>query len=266
MDIQWYPGHMAKAKREIGEYLKQVDLVVELVDARAPADSRNPDLKSLHRKPTVVAVTKADLADPQATNMWLAFWCEQNDACAVLDLQTGTGLRELFTAMHSRLSSRRRAARALVAGIPNVGKSTLINRLAGANRAKTGAKPGVTRGRQWIKARGMQFLDTPGVLWPKFDDQETAIRLALIAAIRDDIYDQEETAQWLLNHLQEHYPAVLSSRYGKNEDTHWLETIALRRGLLKSGGVPDTERAAKALVQDFRLGRLGRISLQWPKR
>ncbi len=265
MDIQWYPGHMVKAKREIIQYLQQVDMVVELADARAPASTRNPDLQEINRKPVLIALTKDDLADPDVTQQWLAFWRSRDISAVVLDLQHNRGVSTLLQAIQTLAPPKRRLPRALVVGIPNVGKSTLINRFAGRSSAKTGAKPGVTRGRQWIKAKTVQLLDTPGVLWPKFANQDAAQRLALLAAIRDDIFDWEETALWLLNHLEECYPDVLSQRYqATSHGVDWLDEIGRRRGCLRSGGIVDTELAAKALLQDFRTGKLGRISLESP--
>ncbi len=265
MDIQWYPGHMAKAKREILDHLQQVDMVVELADARAPVSTRNPDLQAINAKPVLIALTKEDLADPSVTEQWLAFWRTEAVSAVVLDLQQSKGVGHLIQAMQTLAPKKRRLPRALIVGIPNVGKSTLINRLAGRSSAKTGAKPGVTRGRQWIKAKNIQLLDTPGVLWPKFDDQEAARRLALIAAIRDDIFDWEETALWLVNYLEKHYPDILPQRYQTvTKGLQWLDEIGRRRGCLRSGGVVDTELAAKALLQDFRTGKLGRISLERP--
>ena len=256
---------MAKAKREIAAHLQQVDLVIELGDARAPESTRNPELPNFHQKPVITVLTKVDLADPKATDQWITHWSRTGQAVVPLDLQNNRGTARLLEIIQAAIPQKRRLPRALIVGIPNVGKSTLINRLTGRAAAKTGAKPGVTRGRQWVKAKGMQLLDTAGILWPKFDDQDAAQRLAVLAAIRDDIFDWEETALWLLNHLDSHYPDILPERYQvSSQGLDWLEEIGKRRGCLRSGGVVDTELAAKIVLQDFRSGKLGRITLEFP--
>lgn len=260
---------MAKAKKELSASLKLVDVVVELADARAPESTRNPSLSHWNEKPRLLALTKADLADPSVTQSWLEFWRQQGQTAILLELKAPPKTGELIRALNRLLPEKRRPPRILVAGIPNVGKSTLINVLSRRAGAKTGAKPGVTRGQQWIKTRQIHLLDTPGVLWPKFDDQEAAVRLVLLAAIRDELVPWDETALWLIAFLHTHYPHCLGNRYGHPEAEHptkedILDVIGCRRGLLRKGGAIDRESAAKALIHDFRTQKLGRISLEMP--
>ncbi len=265
MDIQWYPGHMAKARREILLNLKLVDLVIELTDARVPKSSRNPDIPEIHGKPYVLVATKTDLADPKRTKAWVDFWRTNREKVVLLDVLTGKGFRELEREIKIITPSLKRTPRALIVGIPNVGKSSLINKLAGKSSTKVGAKPGITRGKQWIKAAGLQLLDTPGILWPKFADQETAYKLASVSAIRDDISDWEELAEWLLKTLVKHYWIPLSQRYKlTSPEADLLALIGSKRGCLRAGGIIDRRQAAQVVLQDFRSGRLGRISLEVP--
>lgn len=265
MTIQWYPGHMAKARRMLRAELKIVDGILEVADARLPLSSRNPDLRELSPKPRFLVLGKIDLADAAATEKWVNYWAARGETIISADLIKGTGLRELRSAVRDRFAHLKRPARLVVVGIPNVGKSTLINRLTGRRAAQVGAKPGVTRGKQWLSAPGMQLLDSPGLLWPKFEDQEVARKLAVTASIRDEIVDAAEIAAWLLSFLQDQYGEVLSGRYGElASDEHLLEQIGRKRGCLLRGGIVDFNQAAALVLKDFRSGKLGAITLEYP--
>lgn len=272
MTIQWYPGHMTKAKRMLQQELKTVDAALELVDARIPASSRNPDLEELITKPRLMILTKSDLADPQLTDAWIEHYKKNGESVISVDLSGGQAVAEIARAVKSMFPSMRRDPRVMVVGVPNVGKSTLINRIARRKGAKVGARPGVTRGKQWIRGSGLQLLDSPGILWPKFEDQEIARKLAVTAAIRDEVLDQAELAIWLLTFLHEYYPQNLTERYGElsvpdetnplDSGSLWmLEEIGKKRGCLRSGGVVDLDQAAVVVLTDFRTGRLGRLTL-----
>ncbi|OAT79511.1 ribosome biogenesis GTPase YlqF [Desulfotomaculum copahuensis] len=278
MDIQWYPGHMARAKRLVQENLKLVDVVIELLDARLPASSRNPLIDEVTRhKPRLVVLNKTDLADPAETARWLLWFNQQGMGALAVDAAHGRGVREVPAAVQ-RLAAARIAAlaaagrrprppRCMVLGIPNVGKSMLINALAGRAATRTANRPGVTRGQQWVRlARGVELLDTPGVLWPKFGDQEAAMKLAATGAIREEVYQPEEVAVWLAGWLRQRHPRVLPERYAmaENAGEPVLEQIAVKRGLLGPGGRPDVSRAAGHLLKEFREGKLGRITLDPP--
>ena len=262
MTIQWYPGHMTRAKRMIQEELKLVDGLLEAVDARVPLSSRNPELQDLTAKPRLIVLTKTDLADPEATDRWIKHWQGQGENVAPVNLLQGQGLNVIRQWVSKTFPELKRRPRLLVAGIPNVGKSTLINGLTRRKGAAVGARPGVTRGKQWLSAPGMQLLDSPGLLWPKFEDQEIAKRLVLVASIRDEVVDQVEIAWWFLGFLQAEYPHALTERYGSlvAEDNP-LEEIGRRRGCLLRGGVVDFNQAAAVVLKDFRTGKLGRITL-----
>ncbi|MBP2640132.1 MAG: rbgA [Firmicutes bacterium] len=278
MDINWYPGHMAKASRMIREQLKLVDVVIELLDARIPLSSANPVIEEIIAgKPRIVALNKADLADPRNTELWLSFFRGKGiDAIAVNSIG-GKGCKELIVqtekAAQSKLQSlaakgvRPRAVRAMILGIPNVGKSSLINRLRGSAVARTADKPGVTRGKQWIKiSKNLEILDTPGVLWPKLEDQEAAFRLAATGAINDEVFDREEVVNKLVSILRIDYLTQFVSRYriiinAEMTNQQVLEQIGIRRGCLRSGGLIDVENAGRILLTEFRAGLLGPITL-----
>ena len=278
MDINWYPGHMAKASRMIREQLKLVDVVIELLDARIPLSSANPVIEEIIAgKPRIVALNKADLADSRNTELWLSFFREKGIVAIAVNSIGGKGCKELIVqtekAAQSKLESlaakgvRPRAVRAMILGIPNVGKSSLINRLRGSAVARTADKPGVTRGKQWIKiSKNLEILDTPGVLWPKLEDQEAAFRLAATGAINDEVFDREEVVNKLVSILRIDYLAQLVSRYrivvnAEMNNQQVLEQIGMRRGCLRSGGIIDVENAGRILLTEFRAGLLGPITL-----
>ncbi len=281
MQIHWFPGHMAKAKREINELLKLVDLVLEVRDARIPVSSHNPDINRLTAgKERIILLNKSDLADSGANTTWSKHLTQEQTAVLIVNAQNGEGFQSLLkllkksgTNLAARLKERGRLPRPLrilVVGIPNVGKSTVLNRLAGRKAARTGDLPGVTRGKQWITLPGgMEMLDSPGLLPPKIDDQEVGIKLAMIGTIPEDLVDQEELACRLLSFLTRNYPGALNARYEMSEqlliDSHdLLAALAKKRGCLQAGGSPDFLRAARILFDDFRSGKLGRITLELP--
>lgn len=278
--VHWFPGHMAKARRQIREQLKVVDAVIEVLDARIPRSSRNPDLPDLvGSKPVVIAMTKKDLADPVITEKWLSYWRRCGYEAVALDLQASNGARPLANIL-GKLSAKvaeqlrqrgrkPRPLRVLVAGVPNVGKSSLINRLAGRSGAKVGATAGVTRGKQWIRVGNkLQLLDTPGILWPKLDDAMVAFRLAATGAVRDEAYDWQKLSVQLAEFLKQEYPGALHERYGieilPESGVEIIEVIGRCRGYLVSGGAIDFEKACRTLLMEFRTGKLGPISLETP--
>ena len=258
MQFQWYPGHMTKAKRQMQEDIKLVDLVIELVDARIPVSSRNPDIDTLGKgKARLILLNKSDLADARNKGSMKQVSAIIAEACkekAERDLRRGI---------------KNRPVRAMVVGIPNVGKSTFINTFAGKACAKTGNKPGVTKGKQWIRLnKNVERLDTPGILWPKFEDQSVGLRLALIGSIKDDILKIDELSLELIQILREEYPGVLKERYGMEEEgtpAEMLEKIALNRGCIKKGNEVDYAKAAALVLDEFRTGKLGKISLEKPE-
>lgn len=271
--LQWFPGHMKKAERLIQENLSLVDLVLELLDARIPLSSQNPMLREiLQDKPRLIVLGKADLAPKNSVDAWLKKFREENPAVAV-DAVKGTGIKNLIAQAKSLAQSKThklakhgakpRAARVMVVGIPNVGKSSLINRLAGMNHTKIENRPGVTRAKQWIKiADGLDLLDMPGILWPKFDDPEVALKLSWTYAISDEIHDLEPTVCKLLETLAEKFPAGLIERYKIQISTdghELLNQIGLKRGCIKKGGVLDTDKALRLVLSEFRAGKLGRV-------
>jgi len=280
MHFQWYPGHMTKAKRQMQEDMKLIDLVIELVDARIPLSSRNPDIDELGKhKARLILMNKADLASREQTEAWDAFFQSKGYFTVNLDARTKTGMKNITELVMEackekierdrRRGIKNRPVRAMVAGIPNVGKSTFINNYAGRACTKTGNKPGVTKGKQWIRLnKNVELLDTPGILWPKFEDQKTGLRLAYIGSIKDELFNIYELSLLLLEYLHGYYPGAVSSFYQieQEEDcAKQLELIAIRMGCMKAGGLYDVDKAAKCLVDDFRAGKLGKISLETPE-
>lgn len=281
LNIQWYPGHMTKAKREMIESIKLVDAVIEMLDARIPQSSRNPDIDSIcQNKPRIVLLNKSDLADPAANKMWVSHFKSMGLKTIEVDSVSGKGLKsipaslnEMFKERNERLKSKGiilKPIRIMIAGIPNVGKSSLINRMAGKSIAKTGDKPGVTKGKQWIKLTGgIELLDTPGILWPKFDDETVGLHLAFTGAIRDEIMDTVELSIKLIESLKEAAPLCLAGRYRVKDmsaaPADILHEIAANRGCLLKGGEIDGDRVSKVLLDEFRGGKLGRISLEKPQ-
>ena len=278
MNIQWYPGHMTKAKRQMQEDLKLIDLIIELVDARVPLSSRNPDIDQLgQNKSRLILLNKADLADDRQNEAWKEYFQSRGFYVVKVDSRNGAGMKTIQNVIQEackekierdrRRGIKNRPIRAMVAGIPNVGKSTFINTFAGKACAKTGNKPGVTKGKQWIRLnKNVELLDTPGILWPKFEDQLVGIRLACVGSIKDDILNIEELALWLLEKLKKDYPGFLEKRYGISEEGTPLETleaIAKARGCLKRGEELDYVKASGLIFDDFRGGKIGRITLEW---
>ena len=279
MNYQWYPGHMTKARRAMQEDIKLIDLIIELVDARIPLSSRNPDIDELGRnKSRLVLMNKSDLADPACNRAWTAWFQEQGIKSLEINAQSGQGMKAIQGGVQEVCREKierdrkrgilNRPVRAMVVGIPNVGKSTFINSFAGKACTKTGNKPGVTKGKQWIRLnKGLELLDTPGILWPKFEDQSVGMKLAFIGSMNDEIIIMDELAVDLISFLQEWYLPLLKERYGlTGEETpvQVLEAAAERRKCYKKGGEPDLSRAAQLVTDDFRSGRLGRISLERP--
>ncbi|MEI3338246.1 MAG: ribosome biogenesis GTPase YlqF [Clostridium sp.] len=280
MAINWFPGHMKKTQREIKENLKLVDAVIEIRDARIPRSSANPDIdKLLQNKPRIILLNKKDLTEKKATNEWIKYLTKDNVKVLEVNCLQGEGLKnikpvlmELLKEKHDRLKAKGMAkivTRVMVVGIPNCGKSTLINKLAKNNIAKTGDRPGVTKSKQWIKTSlDIELLDTPGVLWPKFEDEEIALNLAFTGAIKDEVMDTEELAYRLVQRLQEYYPENLKERYKIEEifedplDT--LNAIARKRGCLIRGGEIDYNRISVILLDEFRGGKIGKITLERP--
>ena len=299
MNYQWYPGHMTKARRMMQEDIKLIDLVIELVDARVPLSSRNPDIDELGKnKSRLILMNKVDLADEHRTSLWADYFKKQGYFVARLDARSKNGMKSVSSMISEacrekierdrKRGIKNRPVRAMIVGIPNVGKSTFINTFAGKACAKTGNKPGVTKGKQWVRLnKEVELLDTPGILWPKFDDQMIGLRLAVTGAIRDEILHSEDLALWLLEYVSGNYPGMLKNRYQVDEEMFsdqeadsmaakelseekkkavcLLEQIARVRGCLLKGGEPDYKKASMLVVDDFRSGRLGRITLELPE-
>ena len=280
-DLHYFPGHMKKTQRAIEESIKKVDAVCEILDARIPLSSRNPDIDALTAgKPRLIVLNHTDQADSERTKRWAAYF--RSCGCAVLETaaKSGAGIKGFQPAVRALLADKLRryeekgqagrTIRVMVVGIPNVGKSTFINRVAGKTRAKAENRPGVTRSNQWVNVGGgLELLDTPGILWPKFEDQQAALRLAFIGAIRDEVMDLEELACYLMEFLAQNYPACLEERYKITPEAgesgyDLLLRAGRKRGFLISGGEVDTERMAKILMDEFRGGKLGRFTLELP--
>lgn len=281
--IQWFPGHMTKTRRMMAANLKLVDLVLEITDARVPASSRNPELDQwLGKKPRMILLNKMDAADPQATDRWIQYYRRKGVTAFACDCRSGRNLQKFLPALREELApliERRnsrgmtgRALRVMVVGIPNVGKSSFINKMAGSKRAKVEDRPGVTREKQWVNiSSDLELLDMPGVLWPKFEDPKVGERLAFTGAVKDDVVDIELLAMRLLGYLREEYPASLQERYKITpedceglDDYDLLQLVGRKRGMLISGGEINTERAAITVLDEFRGGKLGRITLELP--
>ena len=281
MEFQWYPGHMTKAVRAMQEDIKLIDLVIEILDARIPHASRNPDIDKLaQNKARLILLNKADLSDPGKLSLWENYYQAKGFEVLSLDSRTKTDMKAVRQRMEAACREKRerdarrgiknRPVRALVAGIPNVGKSTFINSFAGRASAKTGNKPGVTKGKQWIRlSKDTELLDTPGILWPKFEDQTVGLRLAMIGAIGDNVLELSELSLEILRFLSREYPALLSERYEVDvtkEPAALLEDIALRRNCVKKGGETDYDRAARLIIDEFRNGVIGRVTLELPEK
>lgn len=283
-DLHWYPGHMTKAVRQMKEDIKLIDIVIELVDARIPISSRNPDIDSLAAgKSRVIILNKADMADDKETDNWVKHFTDEGMIAVKLNSRSGNGMKQVKDAIAKAAEAKmardrargilNRPVRAIVGGIPNVGKSTFINSFAGRAVTKTGNKPGVTKGKQWIRLnKQVELLDTPGILWPKFEDRKTAEHLAFIGSIKDEVIEKMELVLNLITELEDNYEGLIASYYGfdnceKTENkidfaVKTLETVAEKRALLKKGGETDTDKASKLILDDFKNGRLGKITLE----
>lgn len=281
MNIQWYPGHMTKTRRQIEADLKQVDAVCEIVDARIPMSSRNPDIDSIcGSKPRILVLNRMDLADPNATKQWAAYFKKRGMSVIATDCKTRKGIGDFVPAARAACSEKlerdakrgmNRPLRVMVVGIPNVGKSTLINQISGRKGAKAENRPGVTRGKQWVTVdSGLQLLDTPGILWPKFEDPEVGMMLAYTGAVKEGVIDLEELACRLMELLHKYYPQTLLERYKVDAPADipgWqlVEIAGRNRGFLVSGGEVNTERMSKVLLDEFRSGKLGKFTLEMPE-
>lgn len=283
MQYQWYPGHMAKAKRQMQEDIKLIDVVVELVDARIPYASKNPDIDDIAKgKARVIILNKVDMADKDVTARWQKWYEKRGFFVALVNSRSGSGVRSVQDVINEACKEKierdrrrgisNRPVRAMIVGIPNVGKSTFINTFAGKSVAKTGNKPGVTKGKQWIRLnKNTELLDTPGILWPKFESVEVGKKISWIGSINDNILVPEEMAIDLLNYIVSHYPGMIAGKYDVEESLPddapdaLLNRIAARRGCLKKGGEFDLERAANLVLEDFRAVRIGAISLEIPE-
>lgn len=279
MNYQWYPGHMTKAKRMMQEDIKLIDLVIELVDARLPMSSRNPDIDSLGKgKSRLILLNKADLADPKLNDKWEEFFYKKGYFVVQINSRNGNGIKSINGIIQQACAEKierdrrrgimNRPVRAMVVGIPNVGKSTFINAYAGKACAKTGNKPGVTKGKQWIRLnKSVELLDTPGILWPKFEDQTVGMKLAMAGSIRDEILNIDELAIELINYLHKEYEGMLSERFQIEESDNALNTleeIAKVRGCISKGASLDLSKASALIMEEFRNGKIGRITLEKP--
>ncbi|MBR4724883.1 MAG: ribosome biogenesis GTPase YlqF [Lachnospiraceae bacterium] len=278
--INWYPGHMAKAKRQMQEDLKLIDCIVEIIDARIPLSTKNPDIDAMaNGKSRVLILNKADLADESATAAWKKYFEDKGFFVCIANSKNGEGIKGVTDVIRKSCAAKierdlkkgikNRPIRAMIAGVPNSGKSTFINAIAGKVCAKTGNKPGVTKGKQWIRLnKEVELLDTPGILWPKFEDQKMGMRNAFIGSINDEILFPEELAYELISILKKSYPGAVEERYDisgieENEDINEIiRLIAVKRSCIKKGAEPDTEKAAKLIIDDFRSGKLGRLTLE----
>ena len=280
MQVQWYPGRMTKAKRMMLEDIKLIDLVIELIDARVPTSSRNPDIDEIAKgKSRLAVLNKSDLADPRKNDEWLKHYQNKGTPALLVDSRNRTGFAPIGKAIEEACKVKierdrkrgiiNRPVRAMVVGIPNVGKSTFINSMCKKASAKTGNKPGVTKGKQWINLnKNVELLDTPGILWPRFDNELTGMHLAFIGSINDEIVDEVELAMELMNYLKKSYAGVLFNRYEVDESKETpviLNDIAIKRGCLKKGNETDYSKAANILLDDFRSGKLGRITIEDPE-
>lgn len=279
MNYQWYPGHMTKAKRMMQEDIKLIDLVIELVDARLPMSSRNPDIDSLGKgKSRLILLNKADLADPKLNDKWEEFFYKKGYFVVQINSRNGSGIKSINGIIQQACAEKierdrrrgimNRPVRAMVVGIPNVGKSTFINAYAGKACAKTGNKPGVTKGKQWIRLnKNVELLDTPGILWPKFEDQTVGMKLAMAGSIRDEILNIDELAIELIKYLHKEYEGMLSERFSIEESDNalnTLESIAKVRGCISKGASLDLSKASALIMEEFRNGKIGRITLEKP--
>ena len=279
MQFQWYPGHMTKAKRAMQEDIKLIDVIIELVDSRVPFSSKNPDIDTLaNGKSRILLMNKYDLADKAVSDKWTKYYEEKGYFVATVNSKNGRGVKAVNDVIQKACKEKierdrkrgilNRPIRAMIVGIQNVGKSTFINSFAGKACAKTGNKPGVTKGKQWIRLnKNVELLDTPGILWPKFEDQQVGLNLAFIGSIKDELYNIYELSLLLLDYLIKNYPDAVADFYEiENSDSNneLLERIAIKRGCIKSGAEYDLDKAAKCLVDDFRNGRIGKISLEIP--
>lgn len=285
-DIHWYPGHMTKAVREMKEDIRLIDIMIEIIDARIPVSSRNPDIDSLaNNKSRIIILNKSDLADDAATDTWIKKFTDAGIIAVKTNARSGNGIRAMKDAIAKASAEKierdrkrgilNRPVRAMVAGIPNVGKSTFINSYAGKNVAKTGNKPGVTRGKQWIRLnKQVELLDTPGILWPKFDDRVTAKHLAYIGSMKNEVVNIRELAFEFIDEMNEDYPDMLLNVYMQNSEISdkedirdmksedFLTAVAQKRGFLLKGGSPDIDKAAALILDDFKNGRIGKITLE----
>lgn len=276
MDYQWYPGHMTKAMRQMKEDIKLIDLVIELLDARIPISSRNPDIDNLGKnKATLILLNKSDLADEAQNNKWIQYFKDKGIIALKINSKNKQGIKDINNAVltvckekierDKRKGIKNRPVRAMVVGIPNVGKSTFINAYAGKNCAKTGNKPGVTKGKQWIRlGKNLELLDTPGVLWPKFDDQKIGLHLAFIGSMNDNNLDMAELAYQLIKEVSKTYPEAFLNRYGIVGDEDPLQVmyqVAEVRGCKLKGNKPDLDKTSSMIMDDFRSGKLGRITI-----